>query len=254
VRGANNCHSSLVTPSLHHATRAVSLESFGALNRLCLRRSKDAFDFMTSTSMLDLAIAIAAGVSAVIAAVYTVVTAKILRVNRGALDAMRAQVVELTRPRVVIWPWVRLGTQLFCLTVKNSGSTSATHLRLTLDRDFFVFGEQKEDRNLRHFAAFTNSIDALAPSAEMVFYLGVSHQMFRQPEKTASMPLTFSIRAEYRLGESKYDETTFVDLRPFLESAVPQDPIAEEIEKVSKELKRLGDRIQVLARNREDRR
>lgn len=199
---------------------------------------------MTFSDKLNFAIAIAAGLSAVVAAVYTFVTAKILRANRDAVAAMRSQVHELSRPRVMIWPWVRMGTTMFCLTVRNGGSSSAEQLRLTVDRDFYVFGEKREDRNLRKFSAFSNEIQALAPGAEMVFYLGVSYQMFAA--ESESTPLTFTIHAGYSSSGVKYDERTVVDLKAFHESAVPQDPIADEIGKVAKELKSIHSELSSL--------
>lgn len=99
---------------------------------------------MTISDKLNLAIAIAAGLSAVVAAIYTFVTAKILRANRDTVAAMRSQVHELSRPRVLIWPWVRMGTTMFCLTVRNGGSSSAEQLRLTVDRDFMYSAKREK--------------------------------------------------------------------------------------------------------------
>ena len=194
---------------------------------------------MTLSDRLEVAIALAAGASAVIAAVYTVVTARILKTNREAVAAMRSQVSELTRPRVMIWPSVRVGTQLLCLTVRNGGSSPAENLRMTLDHDFHVFGDKAPDKNLASFSAFSSVIEALPPGAEMLFYLGAAHQLFGPTADAEASPRTFSVRASYEHANRSFVENTTVDLRPFYESAVPQDPIAEEVEKVAKELQQL---------------
>ena len=53
---------------------------------------------MTISDKLNLVIAVAAGLSAIVAAFYTAVTAKILRVNRDAVAAMQIVMVIDIRP------------------------------------------------------------------------------------------------------------------------------------------------------------
>jgi hypothetical protein len=197
---------------------------------------------MTVSDKINLAIAVCSGISAIVAAVYTGVTTFILRASRDSVSAMRAQVHALSRPRIQIWPSVRIGTPLISLMVRNGGSSAADHVSLTLDRDFFVFGEQGEDRNLRNFSAFQNQFEALGPGAEMIFYLGTGPQLFGA-KGSERMPLQFAILARYDSSGHSYSEATTVDLLPFLNSAVPQDPIAEEVEHVWKELKKVGDEL-----------
>jgi hypothetical protein len=116
-------------------------------------------------------------------------------------------------------------------------------LRLRIDRDFYVFGEKTPEKNLVSFSAFSQLIDALPPSAEMIFYLGVSHKMFGSPHDSDVTPPTFVVDATYSFGGTSYAESTTVDLRPFLESAVPQDPIADEMEKMTKEVQQLREEL-----------
>lgn len=78
----------------------------------------------------------------------------------------------------------------------------------------------------------------------MIFYLGVSFQMFAA--ESESTPLTFTMRAEYSSSGVKYDERTVVDLKAFHESAAPQDPIADEIGKAAKELKGIRSELSSL--------
>src|SRR6266705_4124077 len=106
---------------------------------------------MSTSDKIGLAIAIIAGISAVIALGYTIVTFHILRVTRQ-------QVRELTRPYIEVSPQIRMGTQLLTLSIRNTGNRSAQRLRLTLDRDFFAFGRDRPDSNLRHYSAFTREI------------------------------------------------------------------------------------------------
>jgi hypothetical protein len=195
---------------------------------------------MTVSDKINLAIAVCAGLSAFVAAIYTFVTARILRANKDAVAAMREQVHELSRPRIQVWPSPRMGTQLICLTIRNSGPSAAEHVTLSIDRDFFAFGEAGDDKNLRNFSAFREPFDALGPGAEMIFYLGTGPQLLG-PSRNERTPLQFRVDAAYGFSDRTYQEATTVDLKPFLHSAVPQDPVAEEVEKVWREVKRLGD-------------
>jgi hypothetical protein len=197
---------------------------------------------MTVSDKINLAIAICSGLSAVVAAAYTFVTTRILKASRDSVSAMRDQVHALSRPRIQIWPSARVGTPLICLNVRNSGPTAADHVSLTVDKDFFVFGEPGEDRNLRNFSAFKQPFETLGPGAEMIFYLGAGAQLFGS-QCSDRTPLQFTIQAGYDSSGHSYREVTTVDLLPFLNSAVPQDPIAEEVEKVWKELETCGDEL-----------
>jgi len=197
---------------------------------------------MTVSDKINLAIAICSGLSAIVAATYTYFTTRILKASRDSVSAMRDQVHSLSRPRIQIWPSVRMGTPLLCLVVRNSGPNSAEHVSLTLDKDFFAWGGQGEDKNLRNFSAFKKPFEALGPGAELLFYLGMAPQLFgtQTPERT---PLQFTIQATYSYGGHTYREAITVDLLPFLNAAVPQDATAEEVEKVWKELEKVGSEL-----------
>jgi len=113
---------------------------------------------------------------------------------------------------------------------------------LTVDKDFFSFGEKSDDKNLRNFSAFKNPSEAFGPGAEILFYLGTGPQLFGSQSSDLT-PLQFTVKASYSSSGRIYEESTTVDLLPFMNSVVPQDPIAEEVEKVWKEVKRTGDEL-----------
>jgi hypothetical protein len=194
---------------------------------------------MTVADKINLGIALAAGASVIVTTFYVIFTRGILKANRDAVAAMREQTTELSRPRVAIWPHVRIGTQILCLSVKNVGNSSAHNLRMEVDRDFYVFGEKSDDKNLRLFNAFQYPIDALPPGAELLFYLHVSSQLFAPNADPITNVKKFSIRARYEFTGREYDERTDIDFNAYYSTVVPQDVIAEEVEKVHKELKEL---------------
>jgi len=42
---------------------------------------------------------------------------------------------------------------------------------MSLDKDFYIFGEYEEQKNLRTYPAFTRTIPSIAPSEEFFFML-----------------------------------------------------------------------------------
>lgn len=174
---------------------------------------------MTLADKINLAIAVIAGISAVIALGYTIVTFNILRVTRQ-------QVRELTRPFIEISPHIRTGTQLLTLSIRNTGNRSAHKLRLKLDRDFFAFGRDRQDSNLRSYSAFTREIATFPPRAEMQFHLGIGSTILAEGTGT---PTVFTVSAEYSFDQSTFNESTTVDLEPYRNAAVPIEGFAEEL-------------------------
>jgi hypothetical protein len=195
---------------------------------------------MQLSDQINLAIAVVSGLTALASLAVMLATFKILRANRESVSVMREQVRSLSRPYVQITPWVLTGTTLIMLTIRNAGSTNAQNLRLTVDRDFYVNGENSPGRNLRDFSAFKEVIQCLSPRAELIFHLGVGHVVFGQSE---FCPTRFAITAEYDFENERASETTIVDLQPFQFSAQPVDPIAEQIEKLTQKVSDIAKRI-----------
>ncbi len=176
-------------------------------------------------------------------AIFAGLTFFILRANRAAVAAMRDQMADQNRPFVAVTVQVRMGTPVIQLLVKNAGRSPAENLRLHLDRDFFQFGEKGESRNLAKQSAFSKTIDCLPPMSELLFDLGVGHQIFAGEADQAVCPHTFTVSAEYQHVKSKYSEQTHVDLRPYMGTSVPQHPVVEEMERVRKSIDKLTSTV-----------
>lgn len=174
-------------------------------------------------------------------AMFAGLTFFILRANRAAVGAMREQMADQNRPFVAMTVQVRMGTPVIQLLIRNVGRSPAQNLRLCLDRDFFQFGEKGEGRNLAKQSAFSQPIDCLPPMSELLFDLGVGHQIFAGGVDQAVCPHTFTVVAEYEYGKIKYSEKTQVDLRPYLGTSVPHHPVVEELERVRKSIDNLSD-------------
>lgn len=188
---------------------------------------------MTISDQINLAIAIVSGFTTLASLAVMLATFKILQANRESVAVMREQVRSLSRPYIQITPWIRTGSTLMMLTIRNAGSTNARNLKLSLDHDFFFNGEIGSGKNLREFSAFTEVIECLPPHAELVFHLGVGHVVFG---KTENCPTRFSITATYDFEGEHASEVTVVDLQPFKFTAQPIDPVAEQIEKLTQKL------------------
>ncbi|QJQ06598.1 hypothetical protein EJG51_012945 [Undibacterium piscinae] len=123
---------------------------------------------------------------------------------------------------------------------KKCGGSSAKNLRLSLDKDFYFNAHPDEDDNLRKYTTFVHPIQSLSPQAEMVFYLGVGHNIFRDSERC---PQQFTVQAEYEYQDNRVVESTTIDLQPFRKSAKPVDPIVEQLENISGHLSEIRSAV-----------
>lgn len=202
---------------------------------------------MTITDKINLAIVIA---TLIAAAVALYVGMRSARAAEASVRVISAQTRELTRPRIVIWPWVRTGTQLLCLTVKNAGGSSALRVRLELDQECRVLLDHQTPKSLGSLSAFSTELHGLPPSAEMVFILGITNRIFATTDKPRLMPLLFSIKATYSSEHEQYVEWTAIDLNPYAGAIVPHHPVADAVSEVASEVRRLRDQPSEFARKR----
>ena len=118
------------------------------------------------------------GLLVIITGFYSWVTFKILKANEGVLREMREQQDSLYRPYISISPVVYSDNPIFHLKIQNAGHTAAQKLKLSIDRDFYQFGEQRDNRNFRNMTAFSSVIDSFVPGAQMFFYLAQGFVVF----------------------------------------------------------------------------
>lgn len=195
---------------------------------------------MTLADKINLAVAIIAGVSAAISLFVAIVTYQMVKANREAVAVMREQLDAASRPHIQISPMIRSMSTLLMLSIKNTGGSSARNLLLTMDKDFYFNAESGEDDNLRKYTAFVHPIESLSPQAEMNFYLGVGHNIFRNSERC---PQKFTIKAEYEFQGRRLIESTIIDLQPFRKSAKPVDPVVERLDDINKSLVKISNSL-----------
>jgi len=165
---------------------------------------------------------------------YAWVTFKILKANKGVLREMMEQREAFYRPYISISPIVYSDNPMFFLKIKNTGQTAAHKLKLTLDRDFYQFGDKKDEKNLRNMSAFTEVIDSFVPGAEMLFYLAQGFVIFGEEANREITPSSFTVTAEYEYSGKKVKEITIIDLKPYSNSAIPFDPVVSQLKDIKK--------------------
>lgn len=160
---------------------------------------------------------------------YAWVTFKTHKANEEILSEMRRQQEAFYRPYVSISPVVFSDNPCFFLKIKNSGKTTAHNLKLTIDKNFYQFGRQSPENNLRILGAFTETIDSFVPGAELLFYLAQGFVVFGKDSDENITPHKFSIYAEYEYMNRKFVEKTIIDLYPYSESAIPKDSVVDKL-------------------------
>ena len=176
----------------------------------------------------------------VITAVYAYLTHRIAKASEASVAAINRQSEASLRPYITISPFVRPKALFLYLRVANTGRTSAENVRLTLDRDFFQWGKaDSPSRNLRNQNTFSLPIDSVAPGTELLFGLGQPWVIFAEAADPAVTPLQFTVAAAYEFFGKRVDETTHIDLRPYIGSEGESDALIEELERIRKELEKL---------------
>lgn len=185
---------------------------------------------MQIADKINLAVAVIAAFSTLMSLAVVIATFKILQANRETVAVMKEQMRSASRPYLQIRAWTRVGTTMMMLTVENSGSSAAHNLKLRMDKDFHSNANPEQSRNLRAYTAFVQPIESFPPKAELSFHLGLGHIILKN---STLCPQMFTVTAEYEFEKEKVVERTTVDLQPFQNSAMPIDPIAEQLQKLN---------------------
>lgn len=168
----------------------------------------------------------------VITGIYAWVTYRILKANERVVEAMGEQSEATYRPYVTVTPFLEPDNPIFFLRIANLGKTAANELRLSLDRSFFQFGERSERHDLASFAVFNHPIGSLPPGSEMIFGLAQGFVVFAAGADPSTCPTTFTVTASYKFGSRQVEERHVVDLRPYRNAHVPQDPVIRKLKSI----------------------
>jgi hypothetical protein len=170
-----------------------------------------------------------------ITAIYAYLTYRMAKASEASVEAVRDQSEAMLRPYITTAPFIRPHTPFLYLRVKNTGRIGAKNLRLTLDRDFFQFGEKdRADMNLRTMSAFSTPIDSFPPGAELIFALGQGWVLFGESTQPDASPTQFNVTATYEFLGKRVEEANQIDLRPYIGTEGERDPVVEELERIRK--------------------
>lgn len=184
----------------------------------------------------------------VVTAFYAWATFNILKANQAIVTVMRDQIELQTRPYIQPSLFLVPESNIFCLRIRNIGKTAALDVQLSLDRDFYQFGEKRNERNLRTFKAFSQPIRSFPPTAELEFWLAQGPHLFGESNDESVTPRVFSVKAIYEFSGKRVEETTTLDLQPYLNSDIPRNYVAHEIRELKRVLEDLKRNIENLAR------
>lgn len=170
-----------------------------------------------------------------VTAIYSYLTHKMAKASEASVQTMQQQSEAMFRPYVTVLPFVRPHTTVLYLRIENTGKAAAENLRLSMDKDFFQFGEGKQpDHNLRAKTAFVEPIQSLPSGGRLVFALAQGFIVFAPDADKSVVPQQFTITATYSFGRKEFTETNRIDLRPYIGSEGELDPVVEELEKLRK--------------------
>lgn len=169
----------------------------------------------------------------IITGFYAWVTYRILKTNERLVEVMHEQADVILRPYISISPILEPDNPIFYLRITNTGKTSAQNLKLSLDKSIYQFGEKKEDSNLAFYPAFKETIVSFPPGAQIVFSLAQSFSIFGKNVEEGVLPKTFTVFAEYSYGNKTIKENNFIDLHPYLNSNIPQDPYVRKLNELT---------------------
>lgn len=178
-------------------------------------------------------IEILTGVLTLTTAIYAYLTYRMAVASEASVKAVTSQTEAMMRPYVTVTPFVRPHTNIIYLRIHNSGRSVAQNVRLSLDKDFFRFGDtNRPDGNLRKIAVFSEPMDSMPPGFELLFSLAQGPSLFGPDAKSEVVPTQFSISTSYEFSGKRVDEVTRVDLRPYIGSEGERSPIVDELERI----------------------
>lgn len=177
----------------------------------------------------------------VITGLYAFFTYKILKANQNSVSAMQKQMEASSRPYVTARISMQVGEPFFYLNIENIGKTAAKNLILSIDKDFFQYGEKKAERNIKEFPVFKNNVSELPAGTHLFYPLISSVDILSDSADTELVPREFSVTAEYAYFNKKVVKEVFhFDLSAYQNCIALKDPIVTAINAVTKEIGKRG--------------
>jgi hypothetical protein len=146
------------------------------------------------------------------------------------------QLEAVYRPYIIIRVFRTSKNNAVWLRISNTGQIPASNLKLDPDKNALAVTLRGEHHSLSEFNAFNRVIPSFPPGSEISFLLFGAFFMGSPSIEEAGIPLEFTITARYSFPGASIEETTTVDLRPYIDSA-PIDDEELDFRQISRELK-----------------
>ena len=173
-----------------------------------------------------------------VTAIYVFLTHRILKANRQTVSIMEEQHEASLRPYIVLTTFMAPGNMMICLKISNTGKTVADNVKLELDRDFYQYGEKYTKYNLKNAYGFQSDIKTFIPGMELLYYLGMEFQIFKDDINQQITPSQFKITATYNYSGKKVSEETFIDLESYRKTNLPpQEAVVTQLKEIVKAIR-----------------
>jgi len=182
------------------------------------------------------------GILVIVTGIYCWLTFKILKSNEHAVKEMRAQNESSIRPYITINTFVTKGAQYY-LKINNTGNSAALNLKLTLDKNFFMSGLDKEGRNIKNAFVFNNIIDAFPPDSELIYLLGHGSVLLGKEIDEQKTPQEFTITADYKFHDNTYSEKTNINLKQYKGIVIYSESVTEHLKDITKQLEEIKNKL-----------
>jgi len=182
----------------------------------------------------------------VITAIYVFLTWNILKSNNNIIQIMREQFQETIRPYVTVN--LALSQRgLFVLEITNRGRFPASNLKLNIDRDFYLNGNDTEESNIRNLNAFKETTSTFSPGEKLVISLFTSFEMDRYADEAKNLtPKKFTITVEYQFLNDQYEDSFTIDAGQYEMTAIVKSErdllqgITNHLQEIEKHLKKIA--------------
>ena len=176
----------------------------------------------------------------IVTGIYSFITFKLLRANERSVAIMRDQSEALSRPLILVKLLI-IRKVMLCLLIQNIGKSPAKNLKITLNKNFYKYGEKKENNNLAKYPAFNNIIFSFAPGQALTFDLAQSFKIFDNNADENIMPKKFIISTSYSSESKEYNESHQIDLEAFLHMNVRATNEFDKLDEIESELNKIAE-------------
>ena len=142
------------------------------------------------------------------------------------------------RPIVAFRIYRRQGI-ILSLSLENTGRSIANDIRISIDKNFYQYAEYKEERNIKSFYIFNNTISSIAPNESILLDLAQGFNFGKEINGEEITPMLFSIRLTYEWNGIQFDENQTIDIRPYMPSLAVKEPL-ENLDSIAESLKKIA--------------